>query len=101
MLLNIFLGAGGRRRILDNGNLIINPIGRDDEGVYVCIAQNIYGTEESQGRLIVMRKYLLLGFNINFNFKNLFIIKSFLQVGPYLSSNLVLKSDQLLEMIYC
>lgn len=50
-------GSGGRRRILDNGNLVINPIGRDDEGIYICIAQNIYGVEESQGRLIVMRKY--------------------------------------------
>jgi hypothetical protein len=41
---------------LDNGNLVINPVGRDDEGIYICIAQNIYGVEESQGRLIVMRK---------------------------------------------
>ncbi|XP_050530514.1 contactin [Daktulosphaira vitifoliae] len=49
------IGSGGRRRILENGNLIINPVGRDDEGIYICIAQNIYGTEESQGRLIVMR----------------------------------------------
>ncbi|XP_025417711.1 contactin isoform X2 [Sipha flava] len=49
------IGSGGRRRILDNGNLVINPVGRDDEGIYICIAQNIYGVEESQGRLIVMR----------------------------------------------
>lgn len=51
----INLGSGGRRRILENGNLIINPVGKDDEGIYICIAQNLYGTEESQGKLIVMR----------------------------------------------
>lgn len=58
-MLFIILGSGGRRRILENGNLLINPVGRDDEGVYICIAQNIYGTEESQGRLIVMRMYIM------------------------------------------
>lgn len=57
-MLFIILGSGGRRRILENGNLIINPVGRDDEGIYICIAQNIYGTEESQGKLIVMRMYI-------------------------------------------
>ncbi|XP_022171906.1 contactin [Myzus persicae] len=49
------IGSGGRRRILENGNLIINPIGRDDEGMYICIAENVFGTEESHGKLIVMR----------------------------------------------
>ncbi|XP_060843865.1 contactin [Rhopalosiphum padi] len=49
------IGSGGRRRILENGNLIINPIGRDDEGMYICIAENVYGTAESHGKLIVMR----------------------------------------------
>lgn len=55
----IFLGSGGRRRILDNGNLVIYPVGRDDEGLYVCIAENVHGIEESHGRLIVMRKFTL------------------------------------------
>lgn len=54
-----FLGSGGRRRILDNGNLIIYPVGRDDEGLYVCIAENVHGIEESHGKLIVMRKCTL------------------------------------------
>lgn len=43
---------------MKNGNLVINPIIKNDEGVYTCIAQNIYGTGENQERLIVMRKYL-------------------------------------------
>jgi len=57
-----FLGSGGRRRILENGNLIINPVGKDDEGMYVCIATNSIGTEESHGKLIVMRKYIFIKF---------------------------------------
>lgn len=60
------LGPGGRRRILENGNLIINPVGMDDEGMYVCIASNSMGTEESHGRLIVMRKYTFLLYNSKF-----------------------------------
>lgn len=51
-------GSGGRRRILESGNLIISPVSRDDEGIYTCIAQNQYGSDESQGRLIVLRKYI-------------------------------------------
>lgn len=42
---------------MENGNLIISPVSRDDEGVYTCTASNIYGTDESQGRLIVLRKF--------------------------------------------
>uniref|UniRef100_A0A1B6CPI8 Contactin n=1 Tax=Clastoptera arizonana TaxID=38151 RepID=A0A1B6CPI8_9HEMI len=52
---NMALGSGGRRRILDNGNLIISPVSRDDEGLYTCHAQNQYGADESHGRLIVLR----------------------------------------------
>lgn len=59
-MLIIFIGSGGRRQILENGNLIINPVRRDDDGIYVCIAQNLYGTDESQGKLITMRKYTKL-----------------------------------------
>lgn len=50
------IGSGGHRRIMDNGNLIISPVSRDDEGVYTCTATNIYGTDESRGRLIVLRE---------------------------------------------
>ncbi|XP_039297800.1 contactin [Nilaparvata lugens] len=49
------LGSTGRRRILENGNLIISPVSRDDEGMYTCIASNQYGQDQSQGRLIVLR----------------------------------------------
>lgn len=75
---NLVIGSGGRRRILENGNLIISPVSRDDEGVYTCTASNDYGMDESRGLLIVLRKY-------NFrNLKNVLIIffksKNFLQV---------------------
>lgn len=52
---NNVIGGGGRRRILDNGNLIISPVSRDDEGVYTCSASNQYGADESKGRLIVLQ----------------------------------------------
>lgn len=52
--IDILIGSGGHRRILDNGNLVISPVSRDDEGVYTCTASNIYGQDESQGRLIVL-----------------------------------------------
>jgi hypothetical protein len=52
-----FAGSGGRRRILDSGNLIISPVSRDDDGIYTCIAENQYGKDESFGRLIVLREY--------------------------------------------
>ncbi|XP_017890877.1 contactin [Ceratina calcarata] len=49
------IGSGGRRRILENGNLKISPVSRDDEGTYVCSATNQYGSDETRGRLIVLR----------------------------------------------
>ncbi|XP_037963096.2 contactin [Plutella xylostella] len=52
---NIVIGAGGKRFITENGNLIIRQISRDDEGIYTCIAKNKYGTDESRGRLLVLR----------------------------------------------
>lgn len=52
---NLVIGSGGRRRILENGNLIISPVSRDDEGVYTCTASNDYGMDESRGLLIVLR----------------------------------------------
>ncbi|XP_066907076.1 contactin [Halyomorpha halys] len=54
------IGSGGRRKILENGNLIIAPVSRDDDGMYTCIAENMHGTAESQGRLIVLRGPSLL-----------------------------------------
>ncbi|KAM3960940.1 contactin [Aphomia sociella] len=52
---NIVIGAGGKRFITETGNLIIRQLSRDDEGVYTCIAKNQYGSDESRGRLIVLR----------------------------------------------
>ncbi|KAH0545705.1 contactin [Cotesia glomerata] len=49
------IGSGGKRTILENGNLIITRVSKDDEGFYVCVASNHYGTDESRGRLIVLR----------------------------------------------
>lgn len=50
------IGAGGHRRILPSGTLIIAPTSRDDEGVYTCHASNSFGTDESSTRLIVLRE---------------------------------------------
>lgn len=52
----LVIGSGGRRRILRNGNLIIDPVSREDEGNYTCSAENIYGSDISSGMLIVLRK---------------------------------------------
>ncbi|XP_033366000.1 contactin isoform X1 [Bombus vosnesenskii] len=49
------IGSGGRRRILETGNLIISPVSRDDEGTYICTATNQYGSDDTRGRLIVLR----------------------------------------------
>lgn len=49
------LGPGGHRKILENGNLIISPVSRDDAGLYTCTASNELGIDESRGRLIVLR----------------------------------------------
>lgn len=50
------LGSGGRRHIHENGNLVISPVSRDDEGTYVCVATNTYGNDETRGRLLVLRE---------------------------------------------
>lgn len=53
----IEIGSGGHRRIFENGNLLISPVSRDDEGIYTCAASNELGLAESNGRLIVLRKF--------------------------------------------
>lgn len=50
------LSSVGRIRILPNGYLQINPVKREDEGRYTCIARNQYGTDYSEGLLIVLSK---------------------------------------------
>ncbi|XP_065349505.1 contactin [Cloeon dipterum] len=52
---NNVLGSSGTRRILENGNLVITRVSREDAGVYTCIARNVHGSDESRGRLVVMR----------------------------------------------
>lgn len=64
------IGSGGRRRILETGNLIISPVSRDDEGTYVCTATNQYGSDETRGRLIVLRKLIILYFKYFYKFTN-------------------------------
>lgn len=56
------IGSGGHRRILDNGNLMISPVSRDDEGLYTCTASNELGIDESHGRLIILRKKKIIFF---------------------------------------
>lgn len=62
MMIAIFFisGSGGRRIILENGNMVIKPVSRDDEGIYSCTAENFYGRDTSFGRLIVLRMFYLL-----------------------------------------
>ncbi|XP_054726388.1 contactin [Anastrepha obliqua] len=50
------IGAGGHRRILPSGTLIIAPTSRDDEGLYTCVATNKAGTDESRARVIVLQE---------------------------------------------
>lgn len=57
------IGAGGHRRILPSGTLIISPTSRDDEGVYTCVASNQAGSDESRSHLIVLRKFCFVGNN--------------------------------------
>lgn len=52
----LVVGNGGRRKILRNGNLVIDPVSREDEGNYTCTAKNVYGEDSSTGKLIVLRK---------------------------------------------
>lgn len=51
--------AGGRRKILRNGYLIIDPVSREDRGNYSCMAENIYGSDISYGWLEVLRESLM------------------------------------------
>ncbi|XP_015912441.1 contactin [Parasteatoda tepidariorum] len=51
---NYGLSSVGRIKILPNGYLHINPVRRDDEGRYSCIAKNQYGSDYTEGLLIVL-----------------------------------------------
>lgn len=75
----MYLGSGGRRKILENGNLIIAPVSRDDDGIYTCIAENMHGTAESQGRLIVLSMYIFRLIYI-FLLVNLFICTKLINI---------------------
>ncbi|VEN63415.1 unnamed protein product [Callosobruchus maculatus] len=49
------IGTGGHKHLFENGNLLLSPVSRDDEGLYTCTATNELGMDESKGRLIVLR----------------------------------------------
>ena len=49
------IGSGGRRVVLPSGHLLIHPVSREDEGNFTCIAENRFGSDESTGRVIVLR----------------------------------------------
>ncbi|GIX76577.1 contactin, partial [Caerostris extrusa] len=51
---NFGLNLAGRIRMLANGYLHINPVRREDEGRYTCIAKNQYGSDYTEGLLIVL-----------------------------------------------
>ncbi|KAG1669618.1 Contactin [Nymphon striatum] len=50
------IGGGGDVKILNNGYLVINPVGNNDEGTYSCTAKNDLGQDTSSGLLIVLQR---------------------------------------------
>ncbi|KAG0716945.1 Contactin [Chionoecetes opilio] len=52
----LIVGNGGRRKILRNGYLVIDPVSREDRGNYSCTAKNVYGSDTSYGYMEVLRK---------------------------------------------
>lgn len=50
------LTSDPRRMILQNGYLIIKPVRQEDNGVYTCTAENVLGRDQTEGRLVVLRK---------------------------------------------
>jgi hypothetical protein len=85
------IGGGGRRRILPNGNLLINPVSREDQGLYTCIAQNTRGQDESSGRLTVLRGPILI---------DQLADRLFYQVGHQLSLRCRADADETLDLSY-
>ena len=54
------IGSGGRRRVFPDGTLVIQPVSRDDQGLFTCVAQNVLGIEESSGWLEVLQGPILV-----------------------------------------
>ena len=46
-------GSGGRFRLLANGSLLIRQVGEDDEGLYLCEAEN--GVSDPLGKLVGLK----------------------------------------------
>ncbi|XP_063704991.1 contactin-like [Culicoides brevitarsis] len=85
------LGPGGHRRMLPDGKLIISPTSRDDEGVYTCVASNVYGTDESSARLIVLREI---------QFSKSFAPKIHKTIDEYLYLTCEVYYDEILDVAY-
>lgn len=51
------VGTGGRIKLLPNGYLFITNVAGEDEGRYTCVARNSFGSDESEGRLLVLCKF--------------------------------------------
>jgi hypothetical protein len=85
------IGSGGHRRILENGNLVINSVSRDDEGLYTCTASNELGMDESRGRLIVLRGPRLI------ETLNPRIVTT---VGRYFELRCIAQTEEMLDIAY-
>nr|XP_008193513.1 PREDICTED: contactin [Tribolium castaneum] len=85
------LGSGGHRRILENGNLVISSVSRDDEGQYTCRASNQFGVDESKGRLIVLRGPRLI---------ESLTPKIVTTVGRYFDLRCLAETEEMLDIAY-
>jgi len=54
------ISAQGRRRLLPNGYLQLDPVQLDDQGTYTCQASNRYGRDSSSGSLRVLEAPVMM-----------------------------------------
>lgn len=48
----------GRARILDNKSLLIDNVQTSDEGLYICVAENLVGSITTKASLVVNCKWI-------------------------------------------